>query len=116
MIAKLNTLAALNAIQWTFVVLLALLYIISCYRTARSMAGGGRSFWRWFLITIVVTAIPAMIITSRDRMKALKPQSRANLKQCPHCGQLIDPNDADNTLYEGFCPGCRLRYEEDKFA
>jgi len=51
-------------------------------------------------------------------MKALDSQARVKLKQCPHCGQFISPGDTDNTMDEGFslCPGCKLKYEEDRFA
>ncbi|MFW6133492.1 MAG: hypothetical protein ACOC8F_06305 [Planctomycetota bacterium] len=64
---------ALTPWQWTLVAALAALYAATCIRVALVMRRAGHNPWAWFVITLLLTAIPATVYLSCLRFKSLRP-------------------------------------------
>jgi|GEM_PF-2340536 len=54
-----------GTLRLTLLVLMGVVYVIFSVRMALRVAATGRSFWKWLLITIFCTGIPAMVVLYR---------------------------------------------------
>ena len=109
---------ALTTNEWAFVGLLIACYVAICFRTAFRMARSGRSLWKWLLITIFCTSIPATVILMREQIRRAHPGRRrgdppagppdARPFRCPQCSKLIRPADLDHSGGVAVCPHCGL--------
>ena len=119
--------------QWLLVGLLAALYLMTCFRVAFAMGRIGRSRVKWFFLTLLLTAIPAMIVMWRYRVAAMTPARRVDAPRdsaprgrasreaggattCPHCQELIHPEELSSSAGPCVCPRCRLPVGEDATA
>lgn len=121
---------ALTQTQWTLVILLAVVWVISSLRIALHARKIGRNPWLWFFITLCFTALPALIVFNiayflsrrRDPLDRQPSARRAGPPQgappegppvrCPHCGKLIMPAELADEPPPRRCPRCRLPLDE----
>jgi len=107
---------ALSDYQWTIIGVAGVGYLFVCVRTARTMARTGRSFWKWLLITVFCTSIPATILLLREQARRVRggrssrrrPRGSAPPLRCPHCGDLIRREDLDSSGGAAACPSCGM--------
>lgn len=115
--------------QWPWLIVLAILYVLTCGMVAYQASRRGRRAVAWFIITLLFTAIPAAILfvmdASRTRRKLNDPErhetpapaARAQKpKRCPHCGRQIGRREMDITSGAPKCPGCGLSIDEATYA
>jgi hypothetical protein len=132
--------------QWVLVVLLVACYLAICVRTAMRMARTGRSFWKWLVISVLLTSLPASLVLVREQVAAIRaprrsaragrpapppepadtppdqapideePSKEDKLIRCAQCGKRIRPADVDRTGGLPACPSCHLPIDEEKLA
>ena len=115
---------ALTSTQWVLVALMVAFYVILCGRTALYMARSGRSFWKWLVITLFLTSIPATLVAMRERQRALRSPRRRRFGppldeapfSCARCGKQIRAADLDTGDGVAKCPHCGLPVDEDQLA
>ncbi|MCD6303698.1 MAG: hypothetical protein J7M21_01905 [Planctomycetes bacterium] len=120
---------ALASHQWILLAVLAAAYLAVCLRTALHMARTRRSFWKWLIVTVLFTSIPASLVLLRQRMRAETAgrrfgaaggaeagKSAGTYLLCRQCGRRIAPGEADRTAGLAVCPHCGAVLEEDKLA
>jgi hypothetical protein len=103
------------------------MYLLTCLRVAMTMGRAGGNRLLWFLVTLLATALPAMIVLWRRRMRQVGSSQRpgpvagpgpdrppdSQVRLCPHCGQLLHPEELS-----GFgpvrCATCHSLIQEDQ--
>ena len=100
---------------WTVIALVGAMYVMMCFRVAARMASIGRSRAKWFLISLLCTAIPAAMVLRRHLREAHtggrgddRPTGR-----CRHCGAILD------TIPKGVptvCGECGMALNEETLA
>ena len=123
---------ALTDKQILLIALLAALYVWSAFRVSAQMARIGRSRARWFLITLLLTAIPAAICLMINRFRYLwakddqpadqdvpadqDAETAQNVIRCPRCRKLFVPTGADDPSGVTTCPRCHQMIDPEHLA
>ncbi len=111
--------------QWLAVALLAGVYLLTCLRVAIAMGRAGGNRLLWFLVTLLATALPAMIVLWRRRIRPVRasppsgripPRPRRTgpgiqVRLCPRCRQLLHPEELSGPG-PVHCPTCHTLIEE----
>lgn len=97
-----------HAIHWILLALLVILYLVSCLRVAARMGAIGRNPVLWFLLTLVLTFLPALIVLRRHSRTASMFGGFADATRCPHCSEVLTGADACAER----CPVCRMPLHE----
>ncbi len=105
--------------QWWYIAALIAVYILASVRVAMHAGKIGRNPFFWFFISILFTAIPAMILFNYEyfRPRLSAGQSKKNTAssfadRCPHCGHIIQAGLIEKTGGVRLCPHCRLPLQE----
>jgi len=122
---------AWGTLQWVFVALAGVLYVVMSVRVALQMRRIGRRPVRWFFITFFFTAIPSAVVLLRHRFAWLfrkdsrtarrsgdRPPdvARGAGRACPHCGLRIDLDEPAAPSGVRTCPRCRMILDENYLA
>jgi hypothetical protein len=121
-------------LPWGTVALLGAVWVLLAGHTAVSMARYGRRGWVWFLITLVLTPVPAAVVSCADWFVSLRrrqvsqragdiedeaPAGDAGdrpVRRCRHCGAVLAGQVGKRIGGRLLCPNCRLPVEEDQLA
>lgn len=117
------------------VLLAAGAYVFTCARIARHAGRLGRSTVAWFVITLGLTALPAMVLFltefyRRKRVANMNPgdsgpaNQEANppapplpdRKLCPHCSRSVRMGELDRSSGSPTCPYCGMIIDEANYA
>lgn len=98
-------------------------YLIMSVRVALRMGASGRSFWKWLLITVFCTGVPAMIVLGRGRRPRRQGVAAGGGNRrgagdgpplrCPHCNRPVARDEIDSTSGVGVCPHCGMPMDGD---
>lgn len=99
--------------QWFMIGVAVALWALIAAHVARQMGSAGRSATRWFIITFLFTAIPAVVVSMYHRVRwilqkdtdGLTRARRKELVRCPHCGGLYSPQAQSSPRV---CPLCHM--------
>ena len=107
--------------DWILVALAATVYLATCARAAMAARRLGRRPLAWFWITLLGTAIPAMIVFGLDMRRRKRELREARARQavaplrCPHCQAILGAEEHGAGPLK-VCPRCRLSIDEVKLA
>ncbi len=94
----------------------------------------GRARWKWFLISMLLTGIPFLIVYARELLAARRVSSgqkpvtqepdpglpasddRIPDARCPHCGARFPAGDIDRSTGSAACPRCHMSLNEERYA
>jgi len=113
---------------WPLIVLAAVIYVITCVHMAAQMRRIGRNPITWFFLSLFFTAIPgAAVLLYHNfawmcRRGAAAKSAQADdgcdapPPRCPHCGELIGPEELTDSGGVTTCPRCRQVIDETGLA
>jgi len=111
---------ALTETGWLIVAAMAVLWVISAVRIAVHARRIGRRAALWFCITLLLTAIPALIVFNLEYFRSVRRRGAgppaAPPRRCPHCRQVIAPGSEIDTPAGAVCPRCRLPVDQETIA
>ncbi len=93
-----------HVIHWILLALLVVLYVLSCIRVASRMGAIGKNPALWFLITLFLTFLPALIVLRRRSAAATATGMFSEAERCRHCSEVLTGSDA----YADRCPACKM--------
>jgi hypothetical protein len=123
--------------QWLLIALAVVAWIIPAVRVSRMASQYGRSPRRWFFITLLASALPALVVFWRDYIKTLSARESlggfggqadqdapaettrregddlASGRRCEHCGEILP---AELHAGQALCPTCRMKRHEERLA
>jgi len=116
---------ALTETQWFLLILAAAVWTASSVRIALYARKTGRNAVLWFVVTFLLTAIPALIVFNlayfvarrRDPLdkgeRVGRDEARpAGPARCPHCRAIIAPAELPQGPTAKPCPRCGMDIDE----
>jgi DNA-directed RNA polymerase subunit RPC12/RpoP len=111
------------AFRAVFIGAAVVLYVIMSVRVARQMRRLGRSPVRWFVITLLFTAIPASFVflwynfgwlvrRPEAPPRGEAPPREGRMVRCPRCARRVATAELDTTQGATTCPRCGSLFEE----
>lgn len=124
----------MSTLDYMLLGLLVLMYLFMCVRVAMAAPALDRSAVRWFFISLLLTAIPALIVFSleirrrrRQLLDQLRRQSQelegrdlaaadgGSVRRCVQCGRFYLP-DQRPPQERDVCPHCHLKSQGSDIA
>ena len=121
----------MTQVDWIVVAIAAATYVATAVRAAMAAGRFGRRWPVWLAITLLGTAIPAMIVFYRDAKRKMRemparvvqpPEEEKQpapapqrVTRCPHCGALFGRSEMPPGPVKT-CPRCRMRLDEVNLA
>ncbi len=117
--------------SWPLIALLAAAYVLVALHAGLSMRRYGRRWWLWFVLSVLLTVIPAVVCSYVEYFRQVRRQREAlhppagGVGRCRHCGAVLtgEPGrSAAATVPTGGapgqpkCPRCGMPAEEDNVA
>ena len=87
---------ALTQNQILVIVGLAAVYVFFAYRVSRQMARSGHNQWLWFVLSVLLTSLPAAIVMTHERFSWLWKRNQEEQARRSRRGAGDAPADAEN--------------------
>ncbi|HOD81419.1 MAG: hypothetical protein BWX88_05318 [Planctomycetes bacterium ADurb.Bin126] len=84
---------ALTQKQILVIAALLVVYVFFAYRVSRQMARNGHNQWLWFVLSVLLTSLPAAIVMTHERFSWLWTRTRE--EQARRSGRIVDPGPAE---------------------
>ncbi len=98
--------------------MLAAAWIAAAIHTSLTMRRYGRRFWVWLAICVLLSVIPAVVVSYVEYFRRLR-EHRSGLasapRRCPHCGSLLS-GATRQVGGEEICDNCGMVVGEDRIA
>ncbi len=125
--------AVTNSSLITIVLALACMHIILCNRVRVIAVRMGLPAAKWFILSLLLTPIPAMIVFWWYNVQGIRRRQRGRFRhllscetsvsgeenaprRCPNCGELIVSDEGRHGGALPTCPHCGLGLDEDTVA
>lgn len=95
------------------------LWVAIALHTALAMRRYGRRWWVWLPISIVFSAIPALIVSLVDYLRHVRRQRdelAGGPPRCRHCGELLTSRNLRQVGGHSICAGCGMVVETEDLA
>ena len=116
--AKINIVIALIPWPW-FIGVFAVAWTASALHCGLSMRRHGRRWWVWFLISLLGSMIPAVIVSHVDYFRELRRRRHgpaAGAERCRHCGQPLTGTNVRHVAGQTICAACGMVVGDDLIA
>ncbi len=119
--------------HWALLLVMVAFYLVLCGRTAWAMRRSGRSFWKWLVISIFTTSIPATMLMIRDQHRGYCPADLEGLEvpaptedaggggggaeseiTCPKCGRRMRWSQLRRISGKPKCPHCGRKIDKSR--
>ncbi len=96
--------------------MLAAVWTMAALHTGLSMRRSGRRWWVWLLISLVLTVIPAVVMSYVDYFRQRRGEREGGISECRHCGELMVPRNLRRVAGQTICAACGMVIEQDVIA
>ena len=101
--------------------LLAALWVALALHTALAMRRNGRRWWVWFIVSVLLTVIPAAVVSYVDYFAQLRRRREraaegGENRRCPHCAAELTERDVRRVGGKLICARCGMVIEDAQQA
>jgi len=104
---------------WPWIAAMAAGWAGIALHTGLSMRRYGRRWWVWFIISLLFSAIPAVIVSHVEYYRQLGRTGRGSDEsplRCPHCRGELTRADMLSAGGSDVCPNCKMIIEDQHYA
>jgi len=103
-----------------FLALLGAMWVALALHTALGMRRNGRRWWVWFIVSVLLTVIPAAVVSYMDYFAQLRRQrdraAGGESRRCPHCAAELTDRDVRRVGGKLICARCGMVIEDAQQA
>jgi len=114
--------------------ILAAMWVGAALHTSLAMRRYGRRWWLWFVLSLLLTVVPAAVVAHVDFFRELRRQQRLaatggdGVRRCRHCGAVLTDGgahtgrsgssgpDPTDEAAPAVCPHCGMALEDEHLA